>query len=333
MRSTLTQTLAGIVAVAAVLAASSCTAVPGNLLGAGGSALETALAHVPAGQGAEAELLFSDMAATRTLQELPANEDPNPFSQLAGIGLGPLRAEAASSPGLVPAVGAEDAVALSIGMPPQTSFRFTGMDEGAVVAAFGEGGERSTVGEGELVERRGAHELDPDDELGHAASLGSLNTVWYHDDVLVGSSDPATVRAWAQPEQTLAETGTYDALASCLGPDAVSAYLTAEGAADLPGGATGLAIATTGTSIEDWSEVLCVETGDEQEARDLAAAAEAQIADGTDPWTLEAWTEILGPAEVTTDGAMVRITSTQRGGIFLDIHQKRSLPGLLGASG
>lgn len=329
MRSLRRIAAAGTLALGLAVAGGACT---GLLPGAGDDPLSRALAVTPAGQGAETEMYVSDIAAARALG---AFEDADsPFAALGTGGLGPFRQYALAAPEQIPSPEAEEAIAVSIGRPPSASFRFSGMDPEALDRLFAHhDAGREDVGEGELLVRRGPGELDIADPLGTPASLGYYNAVWYTDDVLAGSPDEAITRAWGDPETTLAEAGTYEELAGCLGEDVVGAYLSHEGASidPLPGGVTGLATATSGTSAEDWQDVLCLELPDEASAQGLADVVEANVSGGADPITARPWSEILGDADVEVIGSQVRVTSQARGGIFLTVISQQALPGLLAA--
>ncbi len=323
-------------------------AVPGGGSGGGGAPtgnLGEALATVPAGHGAEESLYFSDLALGEYLGEGLTKAQLLDMTAASALGLGRFATFSQVDPEAVPAAGSDPATAITIGFPPDESYRFTGMDPDAVYERFAHyDSGRSTLGDGELLVRREDHGHDLTDPLGQPAALGMYNTVWWDEDVLVGATAEAPVRAWVEPESTLAAEGTYDAVTECLGEEVVGAWLGTEG---LDGGpfdtadridtlAIGHRPGREATSSEEGERdtaglenVLCLEAADATSAQEIADGIRTDLEDGgTSSVHGQPWTDILVGPVIEVEGRVVELAVGGHTATLHDLVLQGDLPAL-----
>src|SRR5699024_7711341 len=243
--------------------------------GSGGSAgaLEGALATVPATDENLLQIAWTDVSAAAEAGAY--DEFPHPFATAGLIGYGPLSTAVRQlDPALLPATDAEGSAVLSVGRAPDTAFRIDGVDAHAAAEFFtGTAGEESELDEGTLLVRRDDHAIDPSDDLLPPAVLAQMNTVWFGDSTLIGSTtQPHATELVQGGEESAADAAVYAGITECLGEVLAAELRSGEGS--FLGTAFGLGY---GGTAEEPVVSLCVHA-DDPEA--LAGAVRDCLASG-----------------------------------------------------
>ena len=309
--------LAGAVALTACSPGSPVEEAPGSL--------EGTLAAIPATQENLLTIAYTDVSAATALGAY--EEFPHPFATAGRLGYGGFANVISQlDPALLPVADSGDASALWVGVPPNTALRFDGVDGTAAEDFFAEAeGERSDLGDGSLLVRRGDGEVDLTDDFLPPQVLASMNTVWLGETTLIGgTSEDAVVSLVEGSDDRAADAEVYAGVTDCLGEVVAAELHSGDGAAP----ASSLAVGFSGTAEEPIS-TLCVRSEDPAA---LADTIRESLADGIDPYRGLPWRDLLGPGEVTESGDWVRVefVDAEVPDRILDVLYAGSLPALLG---
>lgn len=288
--------------------------------------LEHALSVVPGTEENLDLITYTDISAAA---ELGAYESADsPFATAGQLGYGDLSPLTGQLEPLLPDPATDGSWAVSVGQAPSTAFRFDGVDGSAVEEFFAAAdGERSELGSGTLLVRRADAETDLQDDLLPPQVLASMNTVWFEDQSLIGSSHQARVSELADRSgDSAGDAAAYQGVSTCLG-EVVAAHLQA---ADIAAAVSHVAVGYAGTEDEP-EATLCLRAPDG--AEDLASQLGDAFSSGNDPRTGQPLTELLGDVTVAVaDGGWVqaRTSTAEHPDVFLQLVTNTSLGELVG---
>lgn len=292
--------------------------------GAPGS-LGDALAAIPATEANLVMIAYTDVSAATDLGAY--EEFPNPFATAGRVGYGGLATTIAQlDPALLPVSDADAASAVWVGEPPNTAFRFDGVDGAAAEGFFADAdGERSDLDDGSLLVRRADGEVDLADDFLPPQVLATMNTVWVGESTLIGASAEDSVVSLVEGgDDRAADAEVYAGVTDCLGEVVAAELHSGEKVAP----ATSLAIGFSGTAEEPTS-TLCVRSEDPAA---MANTVRESLAGGLDPRSGQPWQDLLGEAEVTESGdwVQVQIVGAEVPDRMFDALHAGSIPALLG---
>lgn len=320
---TRTPALLAATTLACALALTACS--PDSPVEEAPDGLGDALAAIPATEQNLLMIAYTDVSAAT---ERGAYEEfPNPFATAGRVGYGGLAATISQlDPALLPVPDSDGASAVWVGEPPHTAFRFDGVDGTAAEEFFADAdGERSDLGDGSLLVRRGDGDVDLTDDFLPPQVLATMNTVWVGETILIGASAEGSVVSLVEGgDDRAADAEVYTGVIDCLG-DVVAAELhSGERAAP----ATSLAIGFGGT-VEEPTSTLCVRSEDPPA---MADTVRESLANGVDPRNGQPWQDLLGVTEVTESGdwVQVRVVDAEVPDRMLDALHAGSIPALLG---
>ncbi|WP_022917396.1 hypothetical protein [Ruania albidiflava] len=315
-----------------VLVTAAAVAVAGTLASCDGDSdgdsltdLESALAAVPATDENLTLIAWTNISAAVVLGAY--EEYPNPFATAGLIGYGGLATAVRQfDPALLPATDTDGSAVVSMGRPPDTAFRIDGVDAAAVDEFFaGADGNESELADGTLLVRREDYAMDPSDDRLPSTVLAQMNTVWFGDSTLIGSSTQPHATSLVQGEgESAADAAVYAGITDCLG-EVLAAELHS-GEASSIGVAYGLGYDGT---AEDPEVRLCLHADDPE---DMAETIRDSLSSGLEPSVQRPWSDVLGPAEVEVSGDWVqlRLTDPEPADALYQVVQSQTLSALLG---
>src|SRR5699024_4418020 len=182
------------------------------------------------------------------------------------------------------------------------------------------------LADGALLVRREDYAMDPSDDRLPSTVLAQMNTVWFGDSTLIGSSTQPHATSLVQGEgESAADAAVYAGITDCLGEVLAAELHSGEGS--FLGTAFGLGY---GGTAEEPVVSLCVHA-DDPEA--LAETVRDSLDSGLEPQQQRPWSEVLGPGEVEVSGDWVqlRLTDPEPADALYQVIQSQTLPALLGA--
>ncbi len=272
-----------------------------------GGDLETVLRGIPDTPENAAWVSYANVEAAGELGALDTVD--HPMFQVVTSGYGaPYVTLSSQAQELLPVPGEPGASAVAVGMPPDTAFQYTGLESGAVQAYLTDAqGERSEVEDGTLLQRRGDHEVDLQDETFPPNMVNTANTVWFDNTTFIGSSTRAGALGLAEgASASLADSGLYDGVVDCL-DEVVVAFL---GSGDqAPGSAQSAGIGVRADTEDEFTEVLCVRSDEPDE---LAERLEQEFTDGVNQYG-QPWSTLFDDVQVDSSGGWARAVVTPAG--------------------
>lgn len=263
------------------------------------SSLDAALAATPVTEASTSYFGFTDFSRLDgdTLEEALQGTLGTPLQATGSLGLDVFGSYALLVEDLLPDPAAEGATASSIGVPPNSASRFTGVrDPSAALAHVS--AEGVELGEGRLIVRRDDHHTDFNDEEFPPGLVARLNVIWHDDDTVIAGTTRAAVESWATGDAPTLD-GHYAGASSCLGEVAAAGLVSA----DFARTANDVAIGVS-SGDEGFTQTLCIRS--ENASADIPAIEE-RIAQGTDMRGTPLNTLIVGASVEDAGEGWVRV--------------------------
>lgn len=225
--------------------------------------------------------------------------------------------------------------AITIGQPPDTAMRLTGVDAAAFEKGLTElGAEPRTFAGKEGVSLGGDNEIDVDSPLAEIGIVNQLNQVLSLDaETIVASPNADGIEAAASTGETsLYDTEPYGDVADCMGDVVAAAIVTLDEHPTTS--VVGVGIRTPNDLDDAGNEVLCAAPAEGKEKAVEDALTDRMSLEATSLVTSSKLTEYLSATGVTTSHGCVQATAMLKDevpvGFLLSALQNREVEYWLG---